>query len=134
MKKTAFIIIYIFVILIVLIGFEMIRPMMNPLVKSEEMISENILSQLPLGTHMNDVLQFAKNKRKWEIRWVDHENGFVHQRKKDEIIGEKSIRISLGDYYIMSELYFETNVTVLFGFNEQSELIDIWVWKTTDSL
>jgi len=48
----------------------------------------------------------------------------------EEVIGEKSIRVSVGSYGFI----FKTNVTVFFGFDEDSKLIDIWIWKTTDSL
>lgn len=48
----------------------------------------------------------------------------------DCIVGKKNIRSDLGDYSTI----FTTNVTVFWGFDEQSKLIDIWVWKTVDAL
>lgn len=82
---------------------------------------------------MNDVIQIIKSKRDWAIDGINYKNGFRRYGSgENEEIGKKSIRVSLGDYRIISNYYFVTNVSVFFGFNENDELIEIWVWKTTD--
>lgn len=56
--------------------------------------------------------------------------GFYHQRiYPKRIVGEKSIRVKLGEY----RLFFTESVTVFWGFDENSELLEIWVWKTVDA-
>lgn len=124
-----------FLILTVLIVLGAVKFMLNPLTKSEEQIREKLLEETPFGTHMEDVIKYIGSKKKlskkkWEVTYISHEHGFTHQRVYPRrIVGEKSIRASLGDYGII----FETNVTVFWGFDENSKLIDIWVWKTIDS-
>jgi len=116
-------------------AFEAIRMKINPLIQSENQLRNNLLEQTPIGTSMNDVVQFIKTKKNWEIDYISQEKGFVHQgRKPMETVGEKSIRVHLGEYRIFSKYYFVTDVTVYYGFNDKAELIDIWVWKVTDTL
>lgn len=122
-------------IVMVIILCEGIRIVTNPLIQPEEKIREKLLKQTPLGTHMDDVIQLIKSKEDWKLRGIDYEHGFIHQgTAQREVIGEKSVRVHLGDYRIITNLYLATDVTVFFGFNENAELIDIWVWKTIDGL
>ena len=44
------------------------------------------------------------------------------------VIGEKSISVLIGEYRTI----FTTSVTVFWGFDENSKLIDIYVWKVND--
>ncbi len=108
---------------------------MNPLIQSENQIKNNLWEQTPIGTSMNEVIQFIKTKKDWEIETINYEYGFLSQRSKPiKLIGNKSIRVYLGEYRIFSNYYFVTDVTVYYGFNEKGELIDIWVLKDTNSL
>lgn len=84
---------------------------------------------------MNDVIKIIKSKRSWAIDGINYEHGFSRSGSgENEVIGKKSIRISLGDYRIISNYYFITDVSVFFGFNVNDQLIEIWVWKTTEGL
>jgi NADH:ubiquinone oxidoreductase subunit 3 (subunit A) len=115
------------VILLILLGI--VIYFANPLLGSEGKIREKLLEYTPIGTKMNDVVSFIESREDWEIENTSYEHGFLHQgTQPPERIGEQSIRIYLGDYRIV----FITSVTVFYGFDENSELIDIWVWKDTD--
>ncbi|MBA2937282.1 hypothetical protein HZF08_03115 [Paenibacillus sp. CGMCC 1.16610] len=115
--------------------FEGIRSITSPLVQPEAQLRENLLKEIPLGTQMNNVIQIIKSNRDWAIDGIDYEHGFRRSGSgENEIIGEKSIRLSLGDYRIISNYYFITDVSVFFSFNVNDQLIEIWVWKTTDGL
>lgn len=103
----------------------------NPLTRSEEKIKENLLKSTPIGTKMEDVVKFIESEKKWKIDYISYEQGFWHQRiYPNRTVGKKSIRAELGEYRFV----FATSVTVFWGFDENSKLIDIWVWKTTDGL
>lgn len=126
-----------FVLFIVVLGvlYESYRTFSNPLFRSEEVIGERLLTQTPLGTSMDDVIQFLNLQKDWEIRNINYESGYLDRGLlRNKIIGTKSIRVSLGDYRAITSYYLETNVTVFYGFNDDKELIDIWVWKTTDGI
>lgn len=100
-------------IFIALTLFKGIRSITSPLVQSETQLRENLLKDIPLGTHMNDVIKIIKSKRSWAIDGINYEHGFSRSGSgENEVIGKKSIRISLGDYRIISNYYFITDVSV----------------------
>jgi len=104
----------------------------SPLRKSEDVIKSDILSSVPYGSDISEVLVFLK-ANKYEIDEINRERGFSDQRTKpSKITGNMFIRAEFGEY--RGYLLFITSVTVYFGFDESGKLIDIWVWKTTDSL
>jgi len=89
-----------------------------------------LLEEVPLGGSQQDVIDMLRRNR-----WLDFEVnelvGFDDQRTSTSgLVGAKHIRANLGDY---RGIIFSTNVTVFWGFNQRGELIDVWVWKTTDS-
>jgi hypothetical protein len=86
---------------------------------------------MPISTQFADVKKYIE-KKGWKIDSVDENNGFWDQRTRpNKEVGVKSIRASLGDY---QGIPFMANVTVFWGFDKDSRLIDIWVWKTWDGL
>lgn len=118
----------------------------NPLRSSNESIRTTMLKLTPIGTSMEDVVEVVEGNEKWKIRSVrDYgyllvngipsfpyfspigEGGYDY---KHPIIGEKSMRVYLGDYRTI----FVTSVSVFYAFDENSKLIDIAVLKETDSL
>jgi len=104
---------------------------LNPLRRSEEHIRNRLLQELPLGTQLAEVKKYIE-KKGWEISYVAENSGFLDQRNRpNTVVGEKSIRASLGDY---QDIPFKANVTVFWGFDKDSRLIDVWVWKTWDAL
>ena len=117
--------------LLVIILVTVIMVLSNPLRKSQEQIRENILTLTPIGTSMEDVIKVIEINKKWEVRYISYEQGYLYQGAGErKTIGEKSIRVFMGDYGNI----FVTSVTVFWGFHEDSKLIDIWVWKDKDSL
>ncbi|MFE5321604.1 hypothetical protein ACFQ88_23140 [Paenibacillus sp. NPDC056579] len=107
----------------------------NPIAQSEIKIRDKVLQEIPLGTQMESVIQLIKNKNDWVLSGIYPNHGFTHKGTLDrEEIGVKSVEVYLGDYRFFTNLYLATDVTVFFGFNEKSELIDIFVWKVIDGL
>lgn len=52
----------------------------------------------------------------------------------DNIVGEQSIEVHIGAYRSLGSFYLlVTDITVSYGFDEDSTLIDIWVRKFTDA-
>ena len=103
----------------------------NPLRRSEDTIRSKLLEELPLGTQLSTVHQYII-KKEWEISYVSEDSGFYDQRTRPaSVVGEKAIRASIGDY---QDLPFVANVTVFWGFDKDSRLIDVWIWKTWDGI
>ena len=98
--------------------------------RSAESIRKYLLEEVPLKNSQQDVIDMLRRNR-----WLDFEVnelvGFDDQRTSTSgLVGAKHIRANLGEY---RGIIFSTNVTVFWGFNQRGELIDVWVWKTTDS-
>ena len=103
----------------------------NPLRYSENHIKGQLLRRAPLGTTMTDVQQLIESKG-WVVSDYRDDVGFFDQRPAaNAIVGKKHIRAELGSY---QDIPFRAYVTVFWGFDEQSRLIDVWVWKTWDGL
>ena len=120
MKK---IMIYSLLVIIVVVFFVFLS---NPLRKSNEEIRANILALTPIGTSMEDVLKVIENNKKWKILWIKNDYRYeTTDLSGDFIIGEKSIRASIGKYINL----FKVDVQIYWGFDENSKLIDVGVRK-----
>lgn len=94
-------------------------------------IRADFLKETPIGSSINDVEEILRVKG--QKPQITLNAGFVKQEKRTlQVIGNQSIKLHLGTY--RSSPYSHTSVTVFWGFNDQQRLIDIWVWKSTDSL
>lgn len=122
-------------LLVITVGMFLISCSSNPLRKSEEQIRESIIKLTPIGTSMDAVLKIVENHEGWQTLGVNYERGFTRQSPEDSgnglgysIIGEKAIGVNIGKYL---DGIFYTQVSIHWGFDENSNLIDIWVHKTT---
>ena len=103
----------------------------NPLRRSDDHIRGQLLRHTPLGTNMTDVRKFIESKG-WKVDQYREDVGFLDQRTRpNTVVGKKHIRAELGAY---QDIPWRAYVTVFWGFDEQSRLIDIWVWKAWDAL
>jgi hypothetical protein len=94
-----------------------------------ESLRNELIQETPRGLTLLDVEKILKNRGLVPI--VSSTAGFLKQENGlSEVVGAQSIRAHLGDY--RSSLFFITSVTAFWGFDENGELIDIWVWKTQD--
>jgi hypothetical protein len=99
--------------------------------RSEATIRARLLDEVPLGSAMSQVQQQIA-QHGWELGQVNSDRGFLDRRTKPSTVaGAKSIDASLGDY---RGFPFMVNVTVFWAFDADGSLIDVWVWKTQDSL
>lgn len=86
---------------------------------------------------MDEVIAFINSQKSWKIAYISEKTGFSKQGKgvPSTVVGVKSIRTEIGEYRDPQfGFIFITSVTVFWGFDENSKLIDIYVWKTTDAL
>ena len=140
MKKT---IICISLILITVIALTAVWATPHAyLSKPEEEIREDILKLTPIGMSMYDVIKVIEHE--WQIDdWgfghgmgnsIDFENGIVRPHVQGPVlpsIGVKSINILLGSYRGNHMVLSDTFVYASWGFDENSELIDVFVSKGT---
>ena len=105
--------------------------MSHPLWGSEERVKSRILKETPIGMHMEDVIAVIEGNRKWEIRYIDYENGY-YSKGAGPWVGEKSIRVYIGSYKYA--LLIDVSVTVFWGFDENEILTDVDVWKSPNVL
>jgi len=117
----------------------------NPLRWPHKWVRNYILKMTPIGTHIDDVAALIASKERWNTYSINYESGFVHPHLRDDpkwptstisgnsVIGEKSIRVHIGTYRAFYKLFFETYVDVLWGFNQDGELIEVFVWKSINA-
>ncbi|MBQ8688239.1 MAG: hypothetical protein IJ512_06790 [Ruminococcus sp.] len=114
----------------------MVILMLNPLRHSKEGIRARLLKQTPVGTDMDDVIQYLENQEDWEIRYVNHTSGYnyfhgePYEANVGTEIGEKSIRVYLGEY----RNPLAVDVSAFYAFNADGKLIDAAIMKTIDGI
>jgi hypothetical protein len=101
----------------------------NPLRRDAQTIRESFLRDRPVGTSLAQVKQWLVSEKR--LAPQVNATGFVKRdTPKGTIVGVRSIQVTLGEYRTF--LLLKTCVEVFWGFNEREELVDVWVWKTTD--
>ena len=113
--------------------------------QTEEEIREYILELTPIGMNMEEarsVIEYHFQIDEWEYApWgIDYENGIVrrfdpriHDYSPPQI-GVKSINLRLGSYRRSGRLLASTFVFAAWGFDENSELIDVHVSKSSPAM
>jgi hypothetical protein len=103
----------------------------NPLRRPEAEIRADLLREAPLGSSTAQVETMIR-RHGWKLSGPLANTGFYDQRTRPaRETGAQHLRASLGDY---QDIPWEANVTVFWGFDQSGRLMDIWVWKTWDSL
>ena len=124
MKKKR---IYIPIIIVIFIFSIIIIEMMNPLRKSAEKLTEDILTLTPMGTSVEDVIDVIKSHKKWEWDGCIAPYGIRRSIYIIKLDSSQSIEVKLGSY--RNPFPFVTGVFAEWGFDENSKLTDIWVYK-----
>jgi hypothetical protein len=104
----------------------------NPLRRSPEKLRLEMLKKTPVGTQLEEVEKIARTMGGHTT--ISLTAGFHKQESEDDrVVGVKSIRTDVGDYWGIPFIPIRTSVTYFWGFDENGKLIDIWVWKTIDA-
>ena len=90
---------------------------------------QNLLKLTPIGSTIFDV-EAKLRKKHFDIK-LNVNHGFI-RRTDRKPIGEMSIEAHLVSY--RSGFLSSTTVTGFWGFDGESRLVDVWVWKDVDSL
>lgn len=114
-----------------LFGFGIVFYGTNFMRKEASEIEQALLQEKPIGTQMSEIERWLRDEK--NLAPMVSEVGFFKQRPPpSRVVGSRSIRARLGEYYRFPFL-LRTSVVAYWGFDENNELIDIWVWKTTDA-
>lgn len=129
MKKKRIIILAIIVtVVLIVIAVESF----NPIRKSDEEITEYILTLIPMGSSIEEVIDVIEARKIYGWKWDGRvfSVGILYGSIFDlEERGSSSIKVKLGTYLGS----FPTFVFAEFGFDENSKLIDVFVHKETDT-
>ncbi|MDR2650343.1 MAG: hypothetical protein LBB94_11610 [Clostridiales bacterium] len=145
------------VLLIILLGIVIVTfiPMVfNPIRRPQKMVRNYILRLTPIGTHIDDVVKFIESKQEWTVLYINYKMGYAHlgepipgwpvitrtipgsdgsiTTRRTSIIGDKSIRAYLGEYYAWYTLGYHTAVSVFWCFDKGGKLIEVYVSKEID--
>ena len=113
-------------LLVIALGAVAVSCSSNPLRKSEADIRTAVLETTPIGMNIDDALKMIENKG-WETGGINQlrgvSNAEIQQLKEN--VGAKSIKATIGRYTTL----FETQVIVWWAFDEDSKLVDVFVYK-----
>ena len=115
------------VIIVVLIAIWIFS---NPLRKPNEVIREKLLSEIPLGSHKGDVLEYIMRNEKWSIVYTT--KGNIDFDEEPEDMRFITVAVNIGSY--RGAYFFKTDVVALWIFTDNDKLRGIRVRKHTDSL
>ena len=120
------------VIAIAIWGLRVLFDLKNPLRQEPEQIKESILEQTPIGMSMDEaveVLEAFSVDKNWIKMKVNNDRGFYRPGTVSTSmpVGKKSIEATIGKY----RNFFETYIYVWWAFDENSELIEVFVRKGT---
>jgi len=131
------IIIYILIAFLLVFFSIVIISLLNPLRRSDERIRANILRLTPIGMSMEDVISVVESRSDWEIRII-MDGGYVihndvprgpHQGGNmisGTQVGVTFMEVHIGSYNFLVFI-LEERVSIFFGFDEDSNLLDIAV-------
>ena len=130
-------------LLVIALGVAIISCSLNPLRQSEEQIRGKMLELTPIGMHVDDVLEVFENNEEWG-NYQHFDDGYLTVRdgrleirrheflqEDSKIIGVETIKVHLGTYLFGLG---DTHVVAYWAFDENSNLIDIFVKKEWSGL
>ena len=95
-------------------------------------IRDQLLKAKPLGTSIDEVDIWPRTEKRLNST-VSKTSGFLKQQQPgSSVVGKMSIKADLGVY--KTWFFFTTSVVAFWGFDEKGQLIEVWVWKTTDAI
>ncbi|MBR1553882.1 MAG: hypothetical protein IJ644_00640 [Oscillospiraceae bacterium] len=118
-----------------------------PISHSRDSVRDYVLKEIPIGTSWNDTIKIVENNKKWNINYSTTEFGISIEPETKftligdwspnmEYIGEKSMKIYLGEYYapLPPFLFIPTSNVVLayLAFDKDDKLIEVGIQKEID--
>ena len=115
--------------LIILTSVVALYIFLNPLRRSEISIRKYLLNQTPLGTTFSAVRDYVEAEG-WGVTMSSTRSGYIRRDiKPSVVVGSQYLRTSIGEY---QGFPFAVDVTAFWGFDDDGELVDIWIWKTAN--
>ena len=100
------------------------------LLSSEKLIRKSLLYQIPIGTQLETVENFIKEKN-YKVDYIST-NGNVPDKQDCATIGSSNIRTTKPSIQVL--FIFHYTLTIFWIFDNQNTLVEIVVWKDIDSL
>ena len=130
----------IFYIILAIIILVVLAPIINPIRRTDEALRRYLLEITPIGTSVEEVISIVSDRKRWTIAekqdfgvvflagdMSPHRGGPSEGRR---VIGQQAVWVDLGTYYGIFEVY----VSAFFAFDENGELIDIFIRRERDVL
>jgi len=101
----------------------------NPLRRPVEEIREELLELTPIGSSIEHVIQVVDSNETWEWNGRISSTGYPTDASLNVRVGESSIRVRFGKLWIPHRGFLESYVGAYWGFDEDSNLIDIRAYR-----
>ena len=140
----------IFVLIIIIGGVFVAISLSNPMRKSEAVVRDYILELTPVGTSKEKVIKFIENNAQqykdhrhydWFINYETYDHGMKvdsgramlpahgYEYDESELTGKETIEAAVSAYI----KFFEVTVLGCWAFDEDGKLVDVGVYKSSDS-
>jgi hypothetical protein len=122
------------IVILLALAIAIVVSMSNPLRRSLDNIREKMLVMTPVGTSMEEVIEFIESQDKWGKPYINYEHGYplddrgIVSYSGNIIVGEQSIDVVIGEY--KTWLIVGICVDVFWGFDEGGKLVDLGVRKS----
>jgi len=136
--------IIIIAILVLIIATPIVSVVRNPVMRPASWTRASLLRDMPIGTHIDEVVDLIESNYEWNILLMLERHGFIvlendrptmfanlSDPNDPRIVGNQSIRLHLGDYFI---LLFGVAVEAYLAFDADGYLIEIAIWKDVNSI
>ena len=123
----------------VLLAWFLFSMIFNPLRRPAPMIMNHILRHTPIGMEMEEVIRIIENNERLGSPIINRDGGFSHPNPRASpwdyservgalIIGSKSVQTRHAyDVSLLVFGFLTRNARVLWGFDENGKLIDVYV-------
>lgn len=99
----------------------------HPAIRPRANFEKSILSDIPIGTDIDTVMEYIKSKEKWGNVDFYKDYGYLTSNSGG-IVGTQYIRLDIGTYNLLF-----TTVTLYLGFDEEKNLVGINIVHYVDA-
>lgn len=105
--------------------------LLNPLRRDAQKIEADLYLITPIGSLYAEAISKLGGRYN-QLQTYDNAGFLKQDLPPNKTVGVKSIKINLGEYYHFP--IGTTSVVAFWGFDANGKLLEVWVWKTTDSI
>ena len=123
------------VVILLYVAWLTVSMIFNPMRRPAPMIRNHILRHTPIGICIEEAIEIIDSRRRWGDPVINPDDGFSHPsrfvdgpdgRTTAATVGKQSVHIR---HRYSSPLFLDRSVRILWGFDENGKLIEVYVFS-----